>query len=417
MPLPTSKLVSKFLVYLFLAPVMVFAVSGCASDDATASSGIEAAVDTVGGVETLLYPETSARQLALSLDTVGIIGGALVDDPDYQFDRVSRNGLAGDSAGSLYVLDGAGKRIQRYDAAGVYLASYAGEGEGPGELQRPSSVNLGPGDTLWVPDTSNRRTNLIPLDGGAGRSIPMGDASSRLGGRLDVKSTSFVAAIRSFSFTPDAAEFPPFPLIRFGYDGAGMDTLWTAPAPARDLVTLETGGRSMIMMMSRQFSPSFYWAALSDGRFVVADSPEYLFTLLAPDGGVLRRISREPAARAVTETDKQFVLDEIRRQAEENDSDDEMLRQRLEKTTFEPVIPRITGLHVDEADRIWVGVSVDRPERTDRVDVYDSQGLLLGELRSDPVLPDLFYGGGLAAELIEDEFDVQQVVIQRLAIE
>jgi hypothetical protein len=57
---------------------------------------------------------------------------------------------------------------------------------------------------------------------------------------------------------------------------------------------------------------------------------------------------------------------------------------------------------------------VERPGETDRIDVYDRDGALLGEISAPDFFPDLFYGDGLAARLTEDELEVQQIVVYRL---
>ena len=58
-----------------------------------------------------------------------------------------------------------------------------------------------------------------------------------------------------------------------------------------------------------------------------------------------------------------------------------MMEKRLEALTFAESVPRITGLAIDGSDRLWVGVSVNRPGETDRIDVYGRDGGLLGEIR------------------------------------
>ncbi len=394
--------------------VLVITPTACSASGGAGSALLEAAIDTIDGIETLRYPESPAPRLSLRIDTIGTLGGALVDDPEYQFTRVSRAGLAGDADGTLFVLDGAGHRVQMFDASGAYVASFGSEGSGPGELQTPSSVNLGPGDTLWIPDVSNRRTNLIPIDGGAPRSIAMPDESSNLGGSLRVSEDGFTGLLGIFSFSPDQAEFPPFPLVRFSPTGELTDTLWKATAPQRDLVELESNGNRMLLMMTRQFSPSFHWGHLSDGRFVLADGAEYDFSIIGPTGQVLRSVRRDPPARATTQADRERVYEVIREQIEEAEEGQAGLhQQRLEKTTFEDTIPRITGIRVDSSDRIWVGVSGDTAGVASRIDVYDASGELLGEIIDDPFLPDLFYGGDRICVLAEDELDVQQVLMLR----
>ncbi len=94
-------------------------------------------------------------------------------------------------------------------------------------------------------------------------------------------------------------------------------------------------------------------------------------------------------------------------------SREELLEAQLAAMTFAPVIPRITGVRVDPLDRIWVGVSLDEPGTTARIDVYDREGNLLGELHGWE-LPDVFLGPSRAARLDRDEFDVQRIVVYRV---
>ena len=57
---------------------------------------------------------------------------------------------------------------------------------------------------------------------------------------------------------------------------------------------------------------------------------------------------------------------------------------------------------------------MERPGETDRIDVYDRDGALLGEISAPEFFPNLFYGDGLAARLTADELEVQQIVVYRL---
>ncbi len=179
------------------------------------------------------------------------------------------------------------------------------------------------------------------------------------------------------------------------YDRAG------AHLATQDMVQLETGNRVMITMMSREFHPEFQWAAFPDGSVVVSDTAAYLLHLLAPDGSEVRRIARLPAPRAVTEGDRAAVRERAREESGESiriggsgpdeDTRQRMLEQRLEKMTFADIVPRIIELRVDPRDRIWVGVTGDVADELARIDIYDRDGRLLGELRDFP-MPDVFIG-------------------------
>src|SRR5690606_4629150 len=79
---------------------LVVLCTACGAADRSASDGagsaVAAAIDTVGGIERLTYPGTGGPRLAWSFDTVAIIGEAFGTE-EYQFDRVTAAGLAGDA--------------------------------------------------------------------------------------------------------------------------------------------------------------------------------------------------------------------------------------------------------------------------------------------------------------------------------
>ncbi|HUH14066.1 MAG TPA: hypothetical protein VMK65_13205, partial [Longimicrobiales bacterium] len=214
---------------------------------------------------------------------------------------------------------------------------------------------------------------------------------------------------------------PPIPIIRFDTAGVAGDTLWSSPAPLRDQIVLELGQRRMMVLMSPAFQPPLRWAPLPDGGIVVSDTAEYLLRWVSPEGPVRRIVRRLPPARETTERDREWARERLREESEDGRGpalgglDPELLlRQRLEKMTFAPLVPRITGLRVDGAGRVWVGVSTDTPEETGRIDVYGPEGELLGELHGLDRVPSLFFGGDRAALLTRDELDVQQLVLVRL---
>src|SRR5690606_18041281 len=82
-------------------PLLLLLACGTAAcgADMTARNSLTAAVDTVNGVERLSYPADAAGPLAWRFDTLAMIGGAMVDDENYQFQGVSRARLAGNAQG------------------------------------------------------------------------------------------------------------------------------------------------------------------------------------------------------------------------------------------------------------------------------------------------------------------------------
>jgi hypothetical protein len=400
--------------------VLALGVSACGEAGGEAP-GITAAIDTVSGIQRLSYPESGAPELSWRLDSAAVIGGYGVDSEQYQFDQVGPGSLAGDAGGELFVVDGTGKRVLGYDAAGAFIGSWGREGSGPGELQMPTGLGVGAADTLWVLDSSNRRITLLPRDPEAEpSSVRFPEGSTMMGGRIVPAASGVYGVFAMFSFRPgDDTGPPPRPLVRMGRDGVAEDTVWTAPAPVFDRIEVVSGGNVMVMMAQQSFAPQFHWDRFSDGAFALADGAEYDVRLVGATGQELFRIRREPAARATTEADREFERNRLREASVQGNfpGAEQMMEKRLEQLTFAVVVPRLTGLVIDTEDRLWVGVSVERPGETDRIDVYDRDGSLLGEIQQPEFFPNLFYGDGLAARLTEDELEVQQIVVYSLETE
>ena len=413
-------------------PVIVLLAASCGGGDA-APDRATAVVDTVEGVERWSYPADAAGALDWSVDTLAVLGDAFAED-EYQFAEVSWQRLAADRSGNLYVLDRQGSRVLKYDADGRHLASYGRKGEGPGELSQPLGLALGPGDTVWVSDFSNRRLTGFPPEGGDPRTLAYADNEGVPSPMLAALDGGFIQAFRplfAFGGPPgaggdDGGEPRRLPLIRLDESAAPVDTLWTIPEPPTDMVQIEAGDRMMIMMMSREFTPAFQWQAFSDGSVVLSDTSAYLLRFLDARGNVQRLIERGPPPRAVTEADREAARQRLRDAEERGGTrismggggpSDEMreriLEQRLEKMTFAPELPRIVSLRVDPRDRVWVGVAGEVPDSVTRIDVYDRDGRLLGEVRGVP-MPDVFLDGDRVGTLRVDEMDVQQVVLMRL---
>ncbi len=410
--------VSSHRTYAFLFLGVAPLVFGGCAGDSDRPEAPAAVADTVDGISRLTWPDAPAQALAWTLDTVFVIGGFEQEASDYQFDQVGPGGVAGDSAGRLFVLDGAGQRVLGYGPDGEPIGVWGREGGGPGEFASPSGLAVGVGDSLWVVDRGNRRVTLFPPDPeGTPAEIALSEETSGLGGELALGPDGAYGVSMIFSFSPgEDVEYPPRRLIYLPREAGIGDTIWTAPPPEFDRVELTSGGSVAIMLTQRTFSPGFHWERFSDGGFVVAQGAEYELSFLAPDGSERLRVRREPPSRLTTEEDRQRAREEVRDEAEESTSPfvRQSIDERIEKMTFNDRIPRITGLAVDGRDRVWVGVSGDLPGATDRIDVFDTNGTLIGEIHDPDVFPLLFYGDGRAAVLDSDELDVQRVIVFQL---
>jgi hypothetical protein len=100
------------------------------------------------------------------------LGTAALDREDYVF-AVIRD-IEIDEAGCIYVLDGKNCRIQKFSKEGLYLGTIGkGKGQGPGELQRPMRMALGPTKTLYVGDYDRSAVLIFNRDGDYISSVPI----------------------------------------------------------------------------------------------------------------------------------------------------------------------------------------------------------------------------------------------------
>ncbi|HUE76898.1 MAG TPA: hypothetical protein VMM83_03075 [Longimicrobiales bacterium] len=412
---------SSRLSLLSLPPLLVsILLFGCEGDGPGAVAS--ATVDTVAGVEALTYPAVAGPQLAWAVDTVLILGDAMAE-PEYQFGMPGDAQLAGDGRGHIYVADEEGSRVLEYGPDGRHVATYGREGEGPGELKRPLGVAVGSGDTVWVNDPVNRRLTGYPRGGGEPRVVSYPRRDIFPGAQMARGDHGFLLVIRAITVPGEPI---PEPLIRT--DGAlePLDTLWRPPPSPVDIVQLDMGTRAFTLGLTREFWPEFRWRALPGpaGAAVVSDSADYVIRIIAGDGTVRRVVRREPPARAASEADRQRERDRILdgelgfSVAMDGHGPDEQARRRMAEArvdamTFDDRIPRIVALNVDPHGRIWVGVSEDIAKTVQRIDVYEPDGSLVGELR-DVSFPQAFTGEDRILTTRRDELDVPQVVVMRL---
>ena len=74
--------------------------------------------------------------------------------------------VAWDSAGDIFVADGATpSRIAKFDKNGVFIKTWGGRGDAPGQFSTPHSMVVDSKDNLYVADRGNKRIQVFDTDG------------------------------------------------------------------------------------------------------------------------------------------------------------------------------------------------------------------------------------------------------------
>lgn len=342
------------------------------------------------------------RPLDVELERLFALGGA--DEGPASFYSLSPGHVAADASGRLYVLDQAAFRVVVFDSTGRHLRSMGREGGGPGELERPWSLAVGPGDTAWVFDFAKRGLVRFAPDGepsgtvrvelpyfGGGMAVTARGSIFEVGGITD-RLSRLVVAGPADTVTVDSLRLPEGGEIAF--ESCPMRFRGTPPL----------------------FQPSLTWAARG-GRAVVNDRAAYQLDVYEVSGegavrtGSWRRdLVPAPATRerAVAEVGRDGMQVGVGGRTITCDAE-----EAVELRGFADVVPPIEGLAWSPDGHVWVQREHGRDEPFP-IDVFAPDGRYLGTLPPGAPWPVAFPGPGRIAAIETDALDVDRVVVYRL---
>ena len=76
-------------------------------------------------------------------------------------------GIAEDTYGHIYVVDGQFHVVQVFDRTGKFLYRFGGQGTGVGEFWMPAGIFIDAHNTIYVADTYNSRIQVFQLINGS----------------------------------------------------------------------------------------------------------------------------------------------------------------------------------------------------------------------------------------------------------
>jgi sugar lactone lactonase YvrE len=128
-------------------------------------------VETVDGVR-VVHNEKGGkwgRKPEVSLEKVRTLGD--VDTLDENLAFYMPSVIVPDKSGNLYVVDTGNHRIQKFGPDGEYLATIGRQGQGPGEFYYPAWLDLDEEGNLYVTDPQNNRIQILNPDGTEKKTI------------------------------------------------------------------------------------------------------------------------------------------------------------------------------------------------------------------------------------------------------
>jgi sugar lactone lactonase YvrE len=138
------------------------------------SSGQE--IKTIEGVKTIINKGkgTWGGKPEVKIELVRTIGDLFSESEELMFYLPSD--IEKDREGNLYILDSGNYMVKKFSPDGEFLLSFGNEGQGPGELNHPVSLNFNNDGNVVVADQGNNRLEVFSTEGKNLTSYRLGDA-------------------------------------------------------------------------------------------------------------------------------------------------------------------------------------------------------------------------------------------------
>ncbi|MBL0178590.1 MAG: hypothetical protein IPP98_05605 [Gemmatimonadetes bacterium] len=331
--------------------------------------------------------------------------------------------LALDPAGNVYTIDADRRVILKFSPAGALLRTFAGPGEGPGELG-PGVKHLLAADngTIAVVDNSNQRLHFYDSSGTHRTDQPM-----ILRGGAPV----------TWGITPDGVVL--MQLKRVAQDGDSTSTpisyivrLTTPPDTILAIHgggVLDTrGGLSTMKITLFQGEPS--WTTLPSGRFVVGDPDRFAYREYGDGGVVTREVSLVAPRTPVTKEDQSAARTAVRDYFEKQFATNgpapaSMIETLLGNISFAEFYPTFIAMRPGPLGTIMVQRFLTIPEMrasgtaltmeglrgsSSVWEVFSEAGQHLGPVRFPPTFRPLAVRGNAIWGIETNEMGVQSIV-------
>lgn len=333
------------------------------------------------------------------------IGGAGDDREEYEFQYVS--GLALDASGRILVADAGSHNIRVYSAAGNYLFTMGQKGAGPGDLNRPSDINIAADGKLWIRDNGNHRFNVVDPSPPAGKPIRVVPylTNDQLGDRVHWDAAGHVVEVTTVK---SAAMGQMRRGLRNFLDARGAVIMTdTGPPASRDSVeswvfrTAESASTYIKPFGARRLE-----AYGNGGNAAYATNTRYAVQLVDAKGKQIASLKRELPSVALGTSDEAIVAEALGNIAKYRKVPVSSLD--FDKPRFKPIV---ASLQFDMDGRLWVERSVISGQPHE-ADLYSRDGKWVRIMRW-PANVSLTLGaisGNTGLGVAQDTDGVQRVV-------
>lgn len=278
--------------------------------------------------------------------------------------------------GGIAVADGGSQEIRVFGADGRHLASFGGQGDGPGEFQMINTLALTTNDEPVIP------TGLVPTRGGA----LVGRAGSDLSGG------------QGMGLTQDTATW-----IRVDPASGLAEVIVRVPGAWSVMFQMQGSGAYRTVPMTAR--PS--WDVLADD-LAVTGGAAFEIRLAEVAGSVGEVWRRTEPRRAITSDVIQAWEEDFQRVMEIPDSERPFMQEFFDAMPYPDSLPAYSELRVDPDGYVWAE-RFKAFEPSGQWDVYSHEGVFLGTLTLPAALRVLEIGRDFVLGARQDEVGVEYV--------
>jgi hypothetical protein len=343
----------KKLFSVFLAFLLVFFLSIQVNADQTK-------IKTVDGVQVIENPKKLAPPEGV-MSKVTFKEEFSIGEGEFDEDMFAElTSLDVDSDGNIYILDRKDKKVKIFDSAGKFVKKFGEEGQGPGEMYLPVSIQVTHNNEMVIGDAGNQRLAFFSLEGEFLRemstaakafalALPIIDSQGNIVGQQIVTTESqLLREVRKYD--------------------SELNTLFTIAS---------IDNTNMIQGKINPFQVVLFYQLGKENSIYISNPDAYEIKVLTAEGKLVKKISKDYESVEVTEKDKEDFFERL----------PDVVGPIKDRIEFPKVYPAYQNFTLDEEWRLFVRTFEKGKEEGEFfLDVFDVEGRYIAKipLKAEP---------------------------------
>jgi hypothetical protein len=334
-------------------------------------------------------PEIELPEGVASLENLQVVNTTIDQIPELNLERVTRYGdtddiiigrigsLAVDSAGRVYISDNSRLVIHIYDPNGSYLTQIGGEGDGPGEFRRITSI-VPLGDFIHVLDRNSLRITRFHMEDysfAENKEIPIGDNINEkylpYPTKLSVIDSDHYMIHFGVGMVVNSASEPMIAGRIMNWTDATLEENVIYTFPANDVIIDREGGSQRMMPMD--YKRSSHLVMDNDSQIIYSWSDDLLFKFYDTKGDY---------QKAVYLPYEKVPLNRNEVLAEYSDVSEPWISM-IRNDNMPDTWPAFSKMMLDDKGRIWISLITSDSETYTWLLINPSTGEASGRINRD----------------------------------